>query len=94
MTGVVTKKVKVKSRLTVPDVVTRSANHGQIALRKMQNATTAKKLAILRRFAFLAAKAVLQKPKKGKGEEQEIGLLRLVLTLGVDACESLQVNKN
>ena len=89
-----TIKVKVKIRLTVPDVVTRNANHGQIVLRKMQNVITAKKSDILRKFAFLATKAVLQKPRKAKGEEQEIALLRLVLMRGVDVFESLQIRRN
>ena len=92
MTGVMT--IKVKSRLTVPDVVTRNANRGQIVLRKTQNATTAKRLAILQKFAFLARKAVLQKPKRAKGEEQETDLLRLVLMQGADVSECLQIRRN
>ena len=89
-----TIKVKVKIRLTVPDAEIRNASHGLIVLRKMQNVITAKKLVILQKFAFLAIKAVLQKPRKAKGEEQEIALLRLVLMRGVDVFESLQIRRN
>ena len=89
-----TIKVKVKIRLTVPDVVTRNANHGQIVLRKMQNVITAKKSDILQKFAFLARKAVLQKPKRAKGEEQETDLLHLVLMQGADVSKCLQIRRN
>ena len=94
MTVVVTKRVKVKIRLIAHDVVTRNANHGQIVLRKTQSATIAKRLAILQKFAFLARKAVLQKPKRAKGEEQETDLLHLVLMQGADVSECLQIRRN
>ena len=94
MTGVVTKRVKVKVQLSAPDVVTRNVSQGRYVLRKMQNALIAKRLDILHQFAFSETKVVLQKLRKAKGEEQEIALLRLVLMQGVDVFESLQIRRN
>ena len=92
MTGVGTKKVqvKVKNRMTVPDVVIRNVCHGKIVLRRTQNVITAKRLGILQKFAITGTKADLQKLKRVQEEEQGTGLLRLVLMPGVDVLESLQ----
>ena len=76
MIGVVA--IKVKSHTIVPDVVIQIANLLQIALLEMQNATNAKKLAILQMFAL--QKAVLQRSKKGRRKEVEVAHRHQVLS--------------
>ena len=65
MTGVMIRKVQ----MIAPDAVIQIVSHGRLVLRKMQNASTAKKLVILRKFVSLQTKVVRQSSKKAGKKE-------------------------